>query len=107
MRTMRRRGSGQAMTIGIVAAGALVGAVLARQRWGGSPIGGGPRRALPGPGAVVRGMRPAFGRDAAAEASDEDARPARPAGPSSVRDRPEGWDPLDESFPASDPPATY
>ena len=37
--------------------------------------------------------------------------PVRPAGPESMRDPPEKWDEVDEaedeSFPASDPPATY
>lgn len=38
-------------------------------------------------------------------------RPVRPAGPESMRDPPKKWDEVDEdsdeSFPASDPPATY
>ncbi len=37
--------------------------------------------------------------------------PVRPAGPESMRDPPKRWDDVDqagdESFPASDPPATY
>jgi hypothetical protein len=37
--------------------------------------------------------------------------PVRPAGPESMRDPPKRWDKVDqaddESFPASDPPATY
>ncbi|MCB1501619.1 MAG: hypothetical protein KDK07_17835 [Bauldia sp.] len=37
--------------------------------------------------------------------------PVRPAGPESMRDPPKTWDEVDEaedeSFPASDPPATY
>jgi len=37
--------------------------------------------------------------------------PVRPAGPESMRDPPRRWDNVDEaadeSFPASDPPATY
>lgn len=37
--------------------------------------------------------------------------PVRPAGPESMRDPPQRWDKVDEaedeSFPASDPPATY
>jgi hypothetical protein len=37
--------------------------------------------------------------------------PVRPAGPESMRDPPHRWDKVDEavdeSFPASDPPATY
>ncbi len=37
--------------------------------------------------------------------------PVRPAGPEAMRDPPRQWDPVDEasdeSFPASDPPASY
>ena len=42
---------------------------------------------------------------------DESDVQVRPAGPESMADRPKEWDKqdeaVDESFPASDPPATY
>ena len=51
---------------------------------------------------------------AAFDASEADATEpgdVRNAGPDAMRDKPEDWDEtdqaLDESFPASDPPATY
>jgi hypothetical protein len=53
---------------------------------------GKPRKGKPGPGSGV-------------------PTPVRPAGPESMRDPPKRWDKvdeaLDESFPASDPPANY
>lgn len=42
---------------------------------------------------------------------EDETRPVRPAGPESMRNPPKTWDEVDEevdeSFPASDPPANY
>lgn len=48
---------------------------------------------------------------ASGEAGDSNFAQVRNAGPSAMRDKPDGWTPTDEasdaSFPASDPPSTY
>ena len=89
-------------SIGVIALMALAGGHAARR----SREGAGPRR----PGRL--GDRAAYAPGVAAGAGDRGTRgDVRPAGPEGVRDADPNWDrideALDESFPASDPPATY
>jgi hypothetical protein len=53
---------------------------------------------------------PAFDREQPAGA-EGDPNQVRPAGPDGMRDKPEAWEKtdeaVDESFPASDPPAVH
>jgi hypothetical protein len=55
--------------------------------------------------------RPADRRPGKKEIGSGVPTPVRPAGPESMRDPPKRWDKvdeaIDESFPASDPPANY
>lgn len=113
---MRRNGHEWMVTVGVIALGALGAALVARgggrarapaERWGGEA----PRR-LPAPAAGSVGARAAYAPGVAAGAGERDADGAvRPAGPEAMRDPDRRWDPvdeaLDETFPASDPPATY
>ena len=89
-------GRGWAPTIAVVAAAALAGAMVARRQ-----------RRQEGP----HPAHPAFAPSAAAETGEARINVVRPAGPESMRDPDRRWDrtdeALDETFPASDPPATY
>ena len=100
---MRRDGHEWATTIGAIALGALAAGWAASR---GARDGGRPRPA--GRGAD----RPAYAPGVAAGVGDTGTRgDVRPAGPESVRDPDRRWDQVDElvdeTFPASDPPATY
>jgi hypothetical protein len=57
----------------------------------------------------IKRLAPAF-RDKQPSGDPEDPTQVRPAGPDGMRDQPEKWESTDqagdESFPASDPPAS-
>lgn len=103
---MRRDGHEWALTIGAIALGALAAGLAAR---GASHAGQERRQASP----MGRGAdRPAYAPGVAAGVDDTGTRgDVRPAGPESARDPDRRWDQVDElvdeTFPASDPPATY
>ena len=104
---MRRDGHEWAMTIGAIALAALAAGLAAR----GGRAQAGQERARAS--AVGRDAdRPAYAPGVAAGVGDTGTRgDVRPAGPESVRDPYRRWDQVDElvdeTFPASDPPATY
>ncbi len=103
---MRRDGHEWAMTIGAIALAALAAGLAAR---GASHAGQG-RRPTPSMGRDAD--RPAYAPDVAAGVGDAGTRgDVRPAGPRAMRDPDPDWDAVDEAvdetFPASDPPATY
>lgn len=106
---MQRNGHEWMVTMGVIALGALAGALVARQQGWGRGDGEG-RERLEGPDPA----RPAYAPGVVAGTGERDDNGAvRPAGPRGMRDpdRDRRWDKVDEasdeSFPASDPPASY
>ncbi|WP_116652292.1 hypothetical protein [Pelagibacterium sediminicola] len=73
------------------------------------PVGADPAPSAPKPGS--EGGQAAAFRDGEAAGPDESNIQIRPAGPNATRDDRKDWDEVDEtvdeSFPASDPPARY
>ena len=103
---MQRDGHEWALTIGAIALAALATGLAAR----GASRAGQERRQAPPMGRDAD--RPAYAPGVAAGVGDRGTRgDVRPAGRESVRDPDPDWDEVDEAvdetFPASDPPATY